>query len=195
MWAMDKRNGKRTWLASVSHNPAGGVRWRLHGSPRGAMGTVLGRLGNLGYGFAYRVLDAQFFGVPQRRPRVIIAGCLGDWAAPVQVLLEPKSSEGDPAARRAPREDIAGCLGSRAGGSRTTDLDGHGAYVTVGTVGGNGPGGGVWRVGADEAAAGQLVVSALQGGGRRGHRIDAEGAAGGQLIPVDLAQITHAENR
>ena len=64
------------------------------------MGTVLGALGKRGYGFAYRVLDAQFFGVPQRRERVFIAGCLGDRAAPVQVLLEPESSEGDHAAGR-----------------------------------------------------------------------------------------------
>jgi DNA (cytosine-5)-methyltransferase 1 len=31
-------------------------------------GTFLGALGKIGYGFSYRVLDAQFFGVPQRRP-------------------------------------------------------------------------------------------------------------------------------
>ena len=39
------------------------------------------------------------------------------------------------------------------------------------------------------------VAATLQGGGRRGHRIDAEGAAGGHLIPFDTAQITSAENR
>ena len=51
------------------------------------MGTVLGALGELGYGFAYRVLDAQFFGVPQRRRRVFIVGCLGDnGIAPSEVL-------------------------------------------------------------------------------------------------------------
>ena len=51
------------------------------------MGTVLGALGQLGYGFAYRVLDAQFFGVPQRRRRVFIVGCLGDnGIAPSEVL-------------------------------------------------------------------------------------------------------------
>lgn len=51
------------------------------------MGIVLGALGDLGYGFAYRVLDAQFFGVPQRRRRVFIVGCLGDSGrAPAEVL-------------------------------------------------------------------------------------------------------------
>jgi DNA (cytosine-5)-methyltransferase 1 len=42
------------------------------------MGTVIGALVERGYGVAYRVLDAQFFGVPQRRKRIFIVGCLGD---------------------------------------------------------------------------------------------------------------------
>jgi DNA (cytosine-5)-methyltransferase 1 len=42
-------------------------------------GSILGGLVELGYGIAYRVLDAQFFGVPQRRRRVFVVGCLGDW--------------------------------------------------------------------------------------------------------------------
>ena len=36
------------------------------------LGALLGRLGDLGYWWAYRILDAQFFGVPQRRRRVFI---------------------------------------------------------------------------------------------------------------------------
>ena len=42
------------------------------------MGIVIGSLAELGYGIAYRILDAQHFGVPQRRRRVFIVGCLGD---------------------------------------------------------------------------------------------------------------------
>jgi DNA (cytosine-5)-methyltransferase 1 len=91
--------------------------------------TVVDDLAHLGYGFCWRVLDAQHFGVPQRRRRVFIVGCAGDRAAPVQVLLEPESSGGHSAPRPAAGTDVAGTLGSRAGGSRTTDLDGHGAYV------------------------------------------------------------------
>ena len=49
-------------------------------------GSFLGALVELGYGFAYRVLDAQHFGVPQRRRRVFVVACLGDWRAPAEVL-------------------------------------------------------------------------------------------------------------
>ena len=60
------------------------------------MGIVLGALGELGYGFAYRVLDAQHFGVPQRRRRVFIVGHFGDGGGrAAQVLLEPESVRGD----------------------------------------------------------------------------------------------------
>jgi len=49
-------------------------------------GSFVGALGQLGYGFAYRVLDAQHFGVPQRRRRVFVVACLGDWRAAAEVL-------------------------------------------------------------------------------------------------------------
>jgi DNA (cytosine-5)-methyltransferase 1 len=52
-------------------------------------GAFLGALVELGYGFAYRVLDAQYFGVPQRRRRVFVVACLGDWRAAASVLFEP----------------------------------------------------------------------------------------------------------
>jgi DNA (cytosine-5)-methyltransferase 1 len=51
------------------------------------MGTVIGALDDLGYSLAWRVLDAQYFGVPQRRRRVFIVGCLGDdWRTPAEIL-------------------------------------------------------------------------------------------------------------
>jgi DNA-cytosine methyltransferase len=51
-------------------------------------GSFLGALVELGYGWAYRTLDAQYFGVPQRRRRVFVVACLGEWRAPAEVLLE-----------------------------------------------------------------------------------------------------------
>ena len=51
------------------------------------MGIVLGSLAELGYGLAYRILDAKHFGVAQRRRRVFIVGRLGDdWRASAEIL-------------------------------------------------------------------------------------------------------------
>jgi len=55
------------------------------------MGIVVGTLAELGYGVAWRVLDAQYFGVPQRRRRVFIVGCLGDETSAGKILFEPNS--------------------------------------------------------------------------------------------------------
>lgn len=55
-------------------------------------GRFLSALAELGYSCAYRVLDAQFFGVPQRRRRVFVVGHFGnDWRPPYAVLSEPQS--------------------------------------------------------------------------------------------------------
>ena len=74
------------------------------------MATVLGGLGDLGYGWAYRVLDARWFGVPQRRRRVFIVGCLGDAARAQAVLAVCESCGGHPPTRREAAEDLAPTL-------------------------------------------------------------------------------------
>ncbi len=76
-------------------------------------GSFLGALVELGYGFAYRVLDAQHFGVPQRRRRVFVVACLGDWRAPAEVLLEPDCVRRDPKKGRAKGQGSA--AGSEGG--------------------------------------------------------------------------------
>lgn len=70
-------------------------------------GTFLGMLGELGYGVAYRVLDAQHvrtrrfpFAVPQRRRRVFVVGYLGDWRRAAAVLFDRESLSGHPPPRR-----------------------------------------------------------------------------------------------
>ena len=82
------------------------------------MGAILWALGELGYGWAYRVLDAQHFGVPQRRRRVFIVGCLGDGARAASVLLEPEGVRGDSASGGAERPSVARCLATGTNGSR-----------------------------------------------------------------------------
>ena len=58
-------------------------------------GAFFGGLAELGYGVAYRVLDAQFFGVPQRRRRVFVVGYLGDWRPAAAILFERYSLSGN----------------------------------------------------------------------------------------------------
>jgi DNA (cytosine-5)-methyltransferase 1 len=73
-------------------------------------GSFLGAVSELGYGFAYRVLDAQHFGVAQRRRRVFVVGHIGGWQAPAEVLFESKSLSGDIEKGRQTRQDLAKCL-------------------------------------------------------------------------------------
>jgi len=77
--------------------------------------TFLTALGDIGYGFAYRVLDAQYFGVAQRRRRVFVVGYLGDWRPCASVLFECESLSGDSKKSREKRKttssDAQGCSG------------------------------------------------------------------------------------
>ena len=88
-------------------------------------GSFLGALGELGYGWSYRVLDAQWCrvdgyerAVPQRRRRVFVVGCLGDATRAAKVLLERQSVERNPAPRGKARQGTAADAedGARAGG-------------------------------------------------------------------------------
>ena len=97
------------------------------------MGTILWALGQLGYGYAYRVLDAQYFGVAQRRRRVFIVGHLGSAWCAAKVLLEPEGLCGHSPPRREKGQEVAGTLGggSPHRGFGTGELDSHGAYIVA----------------------------------------------------------------
>jgi DNA (cytosine-5)-methyltransferase 1 len=94
-------------------------------------GSFLGMLAELGYGFAYRVLDAQFFGLAQRRKRVFVVGYLGDWRPPAAVLFERESLRGDPAPRREAGQRPAPTISARTkgGGGLGTDAELDGALI------------------------------------------------------------------
>lgn len=81
-------------------------------------GAFLGALAELGYGFAYRVLDAQYFGVAQRRRRVFVVGHLGDWRPAAAVLFERESLRRDTAPRREAGQGAAVFTPSSIGGYR-----------------------------------------------------------------------------
>jgi DNA (cytosine-5)-methyltransferase 1 len=90
-------------------------------------GSFLGALAEIGYGFAYRVLDAQFFGVPQRRRRVFVVGYLGDWRRAAAVLFERESLSGNPAPSREEGAEVAPTVTTGPPFSRT----GQAAEVTA----------------------------------------------------------------
>ena len=89
-------------------------------------GSFLGAVAELGYGFAYRVLDAQYFGVAQRRRRVFVVGCLGDWRSAAAVLFEPESLRRDNPPSREKREKTTPSFAS--------GVDERGIQRTVGTL-------------------------------------------------------------
>lgn len=100
-------------------------------------GSFLGALGKLGYGWSYRVLDAQYvrtsgfpWAAPQRRRRVFVVGYFGDWRPAAAVLLEPEGMQGNPPPRREARE-VAPTIPARrtGGGGLGTDFDCDGGLI------------------------------------------------------------------
>lgn len=110
-----------------------------------AFGAFLAGLEDLGYGWAYRVLDAQYTrvdgypgAVPQRRRRVFVVGCSGgDFSRAAAVLLEPEGVRRDSPPRRASRKgtpaDAAGgfevCGTLSDGAHHGGGLNGQDAYT------------------------------------------------------------------
>lgn len=78
------------------------------GKPGGAdFAAFVGALAKLGYHIAYRTLNAEYFGVPQRRRRCILVGYLGDWRPAAAVLFESESLCRDIEKGRKARKGIA----------------------------------------------------------------------------------------
>ena len=85
-------------------------------------GTFLAGLGECGYGFAYRVLDAQYvrtdgypYAVPQRRRRLFVVGHLGSWQRAASVLFDSESLRGNPPPSREAGQEVTGTVSARAG--------------------------------------------------------------------------------
>jgi DNA (cytosine-5)-methyltransferase 1 len=79
-------------------------------------GLFLRTVDELGYAGAWASLDAQFFGLAQRRERLFFVGSSGDWRGPAAVLFEPESVCGHSPPSRAQRERIAPTVEARANG-------------------------------------------------------------------------------
>jgi site-specific DNA-cytosine methylase len=90
-------------------------------------GSFLGALGELGYEWAYRVLDAQWFGVAQRRRRVFVVAHLGEGNLAAKVLFESESVRRDNPPSREKGQTITPTIragaanGGRGHGARSGD--------------------------------------------------------------------------
>lgn len=134
--------------------------------------ALLRGMAELGYGFAYRVLDAQYFGVAQRRRRVFVVACLGDWRSAAAVLFERDSLCGNPAPSREAQQEVARSAGSGLVGGVDYENNAHGADEPTGPLMKGSPTGGGHPLPAI------ITMAHGQGGGGR-----PEGAAG-YMLPV-----------
>lgn len=174
----------------------------------------LAGLRELGYGFAYRVLDAQYFGVPQRRRRVFVVGCIdGAWQRAGAILFDGVSLSGDFTPRRKAGEIVTALTSSGAGVGGVDDNVARAGHL-VGALQGASPEGG-HRVGVDEVAAGHVVAAPITSS--YGKQVDSSERNGGppnvlaapltkdayadraaeesNLIVFDPNQVTSAANR
>ena len=134
--------GKRSWLfyefaRIIEEFAPGGVLIEnvpglLSSGERRDMGAAVGRLGELGYGVAWRVCDAQWWGVAQQRRRVFIVGCAGaDVRRAAQILFESESLPWNPAPSREAGQGVARRLANGSGSSHDASEDGTGRGVPL----------------------------------------------------------------
>jgi DNA (cytosine-5)-methyltransferase 1 len=90
--------------------------------------VIIQWLAQRGYGVTWRVLDAQYFGVPQQRRRVFIVGSFGDGRA-AEVLFESESGAGSTPPSRETGKEVAYSL--RANPSRSGDKGDGGINTTL----------------------------------------------------------------
>ncbi len=162
-------------------------------------GAILGGMVELGYGVAYRVLDAQYCrvdgfwrAVPQRRRRVFVVGHLGDWRRAAAVLFERASLCGHPAPGRQAGEGIAPTISARptGGGGLGTDFDcdgglipSHEVAMTLTARERKGP--------LPEADLSTVVAHALRA---EGFDASEDGTGRGTpLIPIDMRQASRGD--
>ncbi len=84
--------------------------------------TILTGLVGCGYSVAWRVFDAQFFGLAQHRRRVFVVASLGN-ASCQQILFEQEGGAGHPPTKQPIGQKVAYALTTRAGTHRGNGVD------------------------------------------------------------------------
>ena len=119
--------------------------------------VILQGLAECGYSVAWRILDARYFGVAQRRRRVFIVASLGNGSC-AEILFESEGVSRDIKTRGEARKEVAGTVTDRVGGSgagwaRYNETEG----LVAGTLSNRSNGGGF--PGTDEAIDGYVQVA------------------------------------
>lgn len=150
--------------------------------------TIIRALAELRYGVAWRILDAQYFGVAQRRRRVFIVGHTGDGRA-AEVLFEQQGSSGNTAPSREEGESVTALTQNGVGASGADDNQAQGGHLIAAPVKASSPSrrnGGSWPI------AEEFVISPPLMG--EGHDASEDGRGRKSLV-FDTTQVTSPENR
>ena len=124
------------------------------------MGTVIGALADIGYCVCWRVLDARFFGVAQRRRRVFLI-CHPDPHRAASVLFESEGGAGNSQASGEAGADVAYRLDGGTG--KTSGREGQRTLVAA-TLNSGGNRGGFRTEPGGHLVAGTLSPGAHPGG-------------------------------
>lgn len=170
-------------------------------------GIFLRTVDELGYSLAWTVLDAQYFGVAQRRNRVFAVGHSGDWRYPAAVLFEPESLCGDSPPRREAGAQVARCIEASADRRRGSGINPN-ALTAFGGNGTRGPidiatavnahGGPHGRLDFESETFVAYRTSPNCGAWETGDRIDALTTGtdkSAHVLAFDTTQITSKTNR
>lgn len=182
---------------AVVVNTLAGTRVPVPGDGWGTEGVALGDHGLL----EWAVLDAQWFGVAQRRRRVFAVLDAGDWRGRPPVLLEPEGLRGDSPPRREAGQGAAGTLKGGAGERDYRDpSDGNGGGLVPEVCGALNHSGGHAVPGncAQDWNAGMLVPEVANPLTARMHKGINSTVDEGQtpiVMAFDTTQVTHPENR
>jgi len=97
--------------------------------------TFLAGLREVGYSVAWRILDAQYFGLAQRRERLFVVAHLGDdWRPPYAILSDPASLSGHPAPGRSEGQDAAALIACGVGTCGADDNQARAGHIVTAAV-------------------------------------------------------------